>query len=229
MAGLSPIIQVAGVHDLKEAEMIIKAGATHVGFPLGLDVHKQDITDDQAAEIIQSLSNPSRAVLITYLDKAEDIVNMIIKLGCSTVQIHGRIPMAELILLRETLPGLKIWKSLVIQPGNFIPLSRQVKVLEGHVDAFITDTYDPLTGASGATGKTHDWKISKKLVELSRRPVILAGGLNLKNIKEAILDVKPSGVDAHTGLEGWDGRKDQKKVEFFVQMAMDAFETINED
>ena len=228
MSEYKSIIQVAGVHDLKEAEMILRAGATHVGFPLNLNVHKPDVTEDEAADIIHALSNPAKAVLITYLDKAEDIVNMIIKLGCSTVQIHGRIPMAELILLRETLPALKIWKSLVIQPGNFIPLSRQVKVLEDHVDAFITDTYDPSTGASGATGKTHDWKISKKLVELARKPVILAGSLNLRNIKDAILNVKPSGVDAHTGLEGWDGRKDQKKVEMFVQMAMEAFEIINE-
>jgi phosphoribosylanthranilate isomerase len=54
---------------------------------------------------------------------------------------------------------------------------------------FITDTFDPSTGASGATGKTHDWDISKSLVQLSPKPVILAGGLNAENVYEAILHV----------------------------------------
>jgi len=43
--------------------------------------------------------------------------------------------------------------------------------LSPHVDAFITDTYDPFSGAAGATGKTHNWDISRALVELSDRPV----------------------------------------------------------
>ncbi len=69
------------------------------------------------------------------------------------------------------------------------------------MDAYITDTYDPVTKASGATGKTHNWEISKNLVELSAKPVILAGGLNPENVYDAILKVKPAGVDVHTGIE----------------------------
>lgn len=91
------------------------------------------------------------------------------------------------------------------------------------MDAFITDTYDPLTGASGATGKIHNWDVSRRIVEASQRPVILAGGLNPENVRDAILYVKPAGVDVHTGVEGPDGRKDEVLVKAFVSEAESAF------
>jgi phosphoribosylanthranilate isomerase len=84
------------------------------------------------------------------------------------------------------------------------------------VDAFITDTYDPTTGRSGATGKTHAWGVSRRLVELSPKPVILAGGLTPENVRAAVLAVRPAGVDVHTGVEGPDGRKAPRLVEHFV-------------
>jgi len=90
-------------------------------------------------------------------------------------------------------------------------------VLSQFVDAFITDTFDPDTGAEGATGKTHDWNVSKKLVRLSPKPVIIAGGLNHTNVRRAILEINPAGVDAHTGVEGKDGRKDFNLIKKFVE------------
>jgi phosphoribosylanthranilate isomerase len=96
------------------------------------------------------------------------------------------------------------------------------------VDAFITDTFDPETGASGATGKTHDWEVSRKLVKMSARPVILAGGLNPANVRQAIYAVNPAGVDAHGGVEHPDGKKDRELVDTFVREATDAFASLGE-
>ncbi|MGH7810735.1 MAG: hypothetical protein ACREP5_10705 [Candidatus Binatia bacterium] len=62
-------------------------------------------------------------------------------------------------------------------------LEAMVSALSPFVDAFITDTFDPESGASGTTGKTHDWRVSRRLVELTNRPVILAGGLTPKNVR----------------------------------------------
>ena len=92
-----------------------------------------------------------------------------------------------------------------------------------HVDAFITDTWDPQTGARGATGKTHDWDVSRRIVETAARPVILAGGLTPENVGHAILQVGPAGVDAHTGVEKPDGMKDPALVRAFVEEARRAF------
>ena len=110
-----------------------------------------------------------------------------------------------------------------VECGSGTELEAEVTAFAPHVDGFITDTFDPATGASGATGKTHDRAVSRRLVELSPRPVILAGGLTPENVGRAIRTVRPAGVDVHTGVEDRNGRKDPRRVRAFVAEAEEAF------
>jgi phosphoribosylanthranilate isomerase len=142
------------------------------------------------------------------------------------VQLHGQIDDREVHRLRTLRPGLGIIRSLVVGRHEPAVLRSRVERLEATVDAFITDTYDPATGADGATGKTHDWSLSRELVKRSARPVILAGGLTPDNVRAAILTVGPAGVDAHTGVEGPDGRKDAVRVRRFVAEARAGFRAL---
>jgi phosphoribosylanthranilate isomerase len=50
-----------------------------------------------------------------------------------------------------------------------------------------------------------------------------AGGLNADNVRQAIVEVQPAGVDVHTGVERADGRKDPELVGRFVAEASKAF------
>jgi phosphoribosylanthranilate isomerase len=158
-------------------------------------------------------------VLITYLDAASAITEFCNYLGTGIVQLHGDIDRSELEKLKVLNPRLTVIKSLVVGLHPNKDLESMTKELSPFVDAYITDTLDPKTGATGATGKTHDWEISRRIVEFSDRPVILAGGLTPDNVRMAILKVKPAGVDAHTGVEDTAGRKSRKKVERFVSEA----------
>ena len=220
---MSEIIQIAGIIDRDEAGLLAACGVTHLGFPLQLAVHREDLIDEEAASIIRALPPDLKAVLITYLAEAGALVSLSRALGAHIVQIHGDIPLRELILLKTVAPELGVIKSLVVRAGNLSDLEETVRELGPYVDAFITDTFDPATGASGATGKTHDWRVSRRLVEISTKPVILAGGLDPENVRDAILETGPAGVDAHTGVEDADGRKSREKVSTFVREARDAF------
>ena len=220
------IIQIAGIMDRDEADMLAAEGVDWIGFPLRLTVNREDITEEAAAEIIRSLAPPARAVLITYLRTSDAILALCRKLGATTIQLHGDTPLAEIVRLKAAKPDLHVLKSLVVRSGNFDALKGIVSQYAGWVDGFITDTFDPDTGACGATGKTHDWSVSRSLVELSTRPVILAGGLTPDIVRQAILHVRPAGVDAHTGVEGPDGRKDRSKIRRFVSEARAAFSKI---
>jgi phosphoribosylanthranilate isomerase len=217
------LIQIAGVNDLNEAKMLREAGVHHIGFPLKLSVHAEDLTEHQAAAIIARLDLQSTAILITYLEHAEAIQDLCARLGVNKVQLHSNIAAMEIARLRKIHPELFIIKSLIVREANLPALLSQVETYSAFVDGFITDTYDPSTGASGATGKVHKWKISRNIVEASRLPVILAGGLNPANVRKAILQVRPSGVDVHTGVEGPEGRKDEVLVKQFVAEAKAAF------
>jgi phosphoribosylanthranilate isomerase len=227
MTDFTKFIQVAGVIDFAEAEMLINCGVNFLGFPLRLPVNKEDCTEEEAAWIIAKTKDRAYPIAITYLNVADEIIKFCRKLGVEIIQLHGDISIDELRKLKSDAPGLSIIKSLVIKNGNINDLENLVTSTQNYIDAFITDTFDPSTGASGATGKTHDWNLSRRLVELSSKPVILAGGINHLNVYEAMMEVKPAGVDTHTGVEGNDGRKDFDKVKKFVEEAKRAFETIN--
>lgn len=219
-----PVIQVAGILDKAEAQMLVESGVHRLGFPLGLDAHREDIPEEEAASIIRTLGLGPRAWLITYLDDPRAIAALCDRLGCAGAQLHGPIGEGQVAGLRAQRPSLQVIKSLIVRDDNAAELGARVEAFAPHVDGFITDTFDPVSGASGATGKTHDWGISRRLVELSPRPVILAGGLTPKNVARAMAAVRPAGVDAHTGVEGRDGRKDPERVRAFVRNAGAAFD-----
>lgn len=218
-------VHVAGILDRPEAEMLIQAGANWLGFPLVLGYHREDLSVEEAAAIVATLGRQANFFLITYLDTADSIIALCRRLGVECVQLHGPIESDEMDKLRRSWPGLRIIKSLVVSGDNLDDLRMEVVRYAPLVDAFITDTYDPLTGACGATGKTHDWAVSRRLVEESPKPVILAGGLTTDNVFDAIRSVRPAGVDVHTGIEGPDGRKRADLARRFVSEARRAYST----
>jgi phosphoribosylanthranilate isomerase len=191
-------------------------------------VNKEDLTEDEAIEVIKEINLPFKSVLITYLNDADEIIAFCNKLDVKVVQLHGTIEQGELQKLKSTRPDIEVIKSLVVRENNFSDLEKIIDTLSTWVDMYITDTFDPSTGASGATGKTHDWNISRKLIQLSTKPVILAGGLNPSNVKLAILETNPAGVDVHTGIERADGRKDFDLTKKFIAECKEAFNQLQD-
>ncbi|UCG12203.1 MAG: phosphoribosylanthranilate isomerase [Deltaproteobacteria bacterium] len=222
-------IQIAGIIDREEAQLLIDCGVEYLGFPLRLPVHKEDLSEAESSKIIRSLTPPHQGVVITYLEDAGEITEFMDLLGARIVQLHGDIGLAQLSRLKGLKPDFEIVKSLVVGKYEDAELVAMIKKLGPWVEAFIIDTFDRETGACGATGKTHDWDVSRKLVELTDRPVILAGGLTPENVGEAILKVKPAGVDSHTGVEDASGRKVRNKVERFISEAKAAFASLRRE
>ncbi len=223
MKPLQGIIQVAGIRNLEEALLLAEEGVDFLGFPLRLAVHREDLSETAAARIIAQLPETVKAVLITYLTRAGEILDLVDFLQVKIVQLHGEIEPSEVAALKNRRPEIALIKSLIVKSANFLPLQQEVELFAPWCDFFITDTYDPDSSAMGATGKTHDWRISRRLREISPRPLILAGGLHPDNVAEAIRQVRPAGVDVHTGVEDRQGAKDPHLVRRFVRRARTAF------
>ena len=98
-------------------------------------------------------------------------------------------------------------------------------------DTLILDSVDRNINGIGAAGFINDWDIDAEIVKRAKCKVILAGGLSPDNVKEAILKVKPWGVDSFTKtsdiLPDGTSRKNKEKVKAFVQNAKEAFAIIN--
>lgn len=225
---MNDIIQVAGIIDEEEAQMLLDEQVDWLGFPLRLPSGRDDISEREASHIICNLKPPHRGVLISYMTNADEISAFCQQLSLDAIQLHGEISMKELEKLRRMRPDLYLLKSLVVREENLPSLFQLIDHSAEWIDMYITDTFDPTTGAKGATGKTHDWSVSRELTKYSPKPLMMAGGLSPDNVLEAILTVKPAAVDAHTLLEGHNGRKDREKVRRFVQQARKAFREIRE-
>lgn len=217
------LIQVAGVIDQAEADLIIEEGADWLGFALRLPAKNEDLSEADAKAIISRIQPAHKGVIITYLTDADETAAFCAELGVGAIQMHGDISPAQLRRLRRIAPDLFVLKSLVVKTDNIAELAELVEDTAEWVDMFITDTYNPATGAKGATGLVHDWDVSAELVRISPRPLMLAGGLGPDNVAEAIEHVRPAAVDAHTGLEDATGRKDRLKVRTFVAESRRAF------
>jgi len=217
------IIQIAGVHDVEEARLLVDCGVDWIGLPFRLDHHREDLGEAEARVVVDSLPSTTLPVLITYLDDLEAILALGSYLGTHAVQLHGPAAPALGEGLKRRRPDWLLIRSLVIRGEDISGLEAEARAWAPFADYFLTDTFDPATGASGATGKTHDWELSRRLAEGVARPLILAGGLRPDNVGEAIRRVRPAGVDAHTGVENPRGRKDPELLRRFVREAREAF------
>lgn len=210
-------VQIAGVSSIEEALAAEQAGADALGFTLRLPtgIH-DDLTEAKARSIIAALPPFITSVVITYVKAAREAVDLSRYLGATALQLHGEFPVHELPLVRAALPHLKIIRAVHVADATAIA---QARSLERHVDALILDTYDAATGRHGATGKTHDWAISREIVAKARVPIILAGGLTPDNVDDAIGAVQPWGVDVHTGVEDANGATNFAKMRAFIERA----------
>ncbi|MEN6375849.1 MAG: hypothetical protein ABFD75_13870 [Smithella sp.] len=142
--------------------------------------------------------------------------------------------------VRERFPAVAVMRSLSI-PRSGAAEEEEIMAnifavmdkLAPVSDYFLLDTLQgspgavqeqPVTGFVGITGETCDWRIAKAVVAAGLRPVILAGGLDGENVREAILTVQPAGVDScsRTNAMAPDGRwirfkKDLAKVKKMVE------------
>ena len=225
----SLFLQVAGVRSVDEALMLADEGVTHLGYPLVLDHHPEDLPREEVGRLVRTVGDAATHVVITYLTRAEEIVALARDVGATVCQLHAPVTLETLQRMKERAPDLSIIKSVVFHREDSAGTIDRALECAPWIDLFITDTFDPDTGASGATGKTHDWKLSAALVSRSPRPVILAGGLTPANVEEAIRVVRPAGVDVHTGVEDAAGHKDRGLVRAFVRAGRRGLREISPD
>lgn len=210
-------VQIAGVSSFEEARAAEQAGADALGFTVRLPTGIHDgLTEAKARDLIARLPAFIGSVAITYVSTVREAVDLSRYLGVTALQLHGDFPTGDLRLIRAALPHLKLIRAVHVTGPEAVAKAR---ALERHVDAIILDTFDPVSGRGGATGKTHDWTISRELIAAVSVPVILAGGLTPENVVGAIRAVSPWAVDVHTGVEDADGSRNLEKLRSFIARA----------
>jgi len=212
-------IQVAGLCRADDVAFAFEAGVDAVGFTVGLPEGPHDgLTEEMVGDIVDGLPPLLATVTITYERSLRGLRRMLDTCRTPVLQAHGDHDPETIRRLKSELPHLKVIKSISVVDTSALD---EVTLWQDECDCLILDSVDPATGRLGATGLVHDWSLSRRIVEASAVPVILAGGLTPSNVAEAIAVVRPWGVDVHTGVE-IDGRLSRALLSDFVQAVREA-------
>jgi len=134
--------------------------------------------------------------------------------GTNTLQICDRLTRGSYHDLKRNLPGISIVQVIHVVGRESLD---EALAVAPFVDAILLDSGNPALAVKelGGTGRRHDWKLSRQIREQIRVPLFLAGGLKGENVREAIEQVEPFGLDVCTGVRT-DGKLDLRKLgEFF--------------
>lgn len=204
----SPFVKVCGLADRRSAEMALRAGADYLG--LVFAPSPRQVRTETATDVVRAV--PARWVGVFVDAPVERIEESARALDLAAVQLHGSENPAVCREVRSRV-GRPVWKALP-WTGDPAPLLAYANV----VDVLLLDAGGP---GRGGTGRELPWEDIAARYPVSRRPVplVLSGGLHGENVAQAILLVRPNGVDASSRLESAPGLKDPARVERYVTAA----------
>lgn len=206
-------LKVCCISSKEEARLAIAAGADALGLVAKMPSGPGPIGDDLIREIARDVPPPIATFLLTSRDEPGAIVEHITSTGVNTVQlVDDSIGEDVWLELRRAVPLVRIVQVIHVRDESSVRLAL---LAAAHVDALLLDSGNPAARELGGTGRVHDWSLSRRIVEGSRVPVFLAGGLNAGNVAEAIRAVRPFGIDLCSGVRS-NGKLDEAKLRALV-------------
>ena len=216
------IVQIYSLISVEDAVAVASLGADYIGVVVGK--HKlaaDEQTYDQARTIFAALPLHTVKIALSISTDVEEIIEMAEAVRPDIVQVQvdvDELTPASTAQLRRSLDPIRLMRAIPVTGEESIA---QALRYQDFSDYLLLDTKVPEGAQFGATGQTHDWGISRRIVKLCRIPVILAGGLSPENVAEAIRVVDPWGVDSctQTNRDDQPFRKDLDKVRRFIAAA----------
>lgn len=210
-----PRVKICCISSVREAQMAIDHGASAIGLVGKMPSGPGPIADELIFEISRRIPPPIATFLLTSETKAQDIIAHHEAVKTNTIQIVDALAEGSYGQIKEALPSVKLVQVIhVVDEGS---VDEAIEVSQ-HVDALLLDSGNPHLKIKqlGGTGRTHNWKLSRKIKESIDIPLFLAGGLNADNVRAAIEEVQPFGVDLCSGVRT-NGSLDPQKLKAFFE------------
>lgn len=197
-------VKICGITNLDDALQAIDAGADALGFVF-YDLSPRCIVYKTAERIIRKLP-PFVIPVGVFVNSSADYINTAVdSCGIQIVQLHG-----------DETPGFcKGIRHKIVKAFRIRDISSLEMIGKYHVSGYLLDAY--VAGTYGGTGLTFNWETARIARQLG--PIILAGGLNPGNVRQAVETVEPYGIDVSSGVEASPGKKDHAKVTEFIRQA----------
>jgi phosphoribosylanthranilate isomerase len=204
-------VKICGITRSDDARLAVDAGVDAIGLVF-YEKSPRFVTNARADEISRLVpAFVSRVAL--FKDADEDMIQAVLQqVEIDLIQFHGSETPA--FCERFGRPYIKAlgMKAPECDADYLVTMAEKYQAAK----ALLLDGHAP--GEAGGTGETFNWSA----IAAIDRPVVLAGGLNADNVKQAIEIMHPFAVDVSSGVENTPGLKDKDKVAAFMQQVKTA-------
>ncbi len=188
------LVKICGLRDEEHVRVAVEAGADALGFVFAESVRR--IEPARAAEITNTVPDTIKKVAVMLHPSNEEWQDVLQSFGPDVLQTD-----AEDFANLDVPQDVECW-----------PVYREGNRVSGTL--FPTFLYE---GARSGAGETVDWA---RAADVGRHGnMILAGGLGVDNVAEAIATARPYGVDVSSGVESGPGEKDATLIREFISAA----------
>ena len=214
---MSCLVKICGITNPEDAAMVSEAGADYLGVLVNVHHSPRSVTPETARTVSAASTVP--VIVLTFDHRLDQVRSLIEFLRPAGIQLAGNETVDYVKKLRNEA-RCEIWKSLHIPTGGAqqmttLPLLESI----GHysrmgVDKIVLDSVAIKKSKvlKGGTGQTFDWTEAKKIKQNVHPFLFLAGGINPRNVTDALVQVDPDGIDLSSGVEKSPGKKDQQLV-----------------
>lgn len=215
------LTQIYGITTPEDAALVNALRPDHVGLVLDEGVATWDTVDLATLHAIQRELRDVAVVALSLSTARERILETVACVRPAWLHLaRAADGMSEALVgrLRAEIAPVRMMVTIPVRDASALALAARFAPV---ADALLLDTAHPATGLVGATGRVHDWSISREVVARTPLPVILAGGLGPENVVAAIQATQPAGVDSETRTSRDDDRrrKDPERVRRFLERA----------
>ena len=196
-------VKICGFTEPNNARDAALAGVDAIGLvfydksPRNVDIHS-------AQKIIEALPPFINRVGLFVNANPSFIDEILCEVPLDTLQFHGDESVLDCAQYQ-----MSFIKSLRVKPDTNV---KEIAENFSSASALLLDSFSP--SSYGGTGESFDWSLACVKISL---PIILAGGLTVDNVADAIKQVNPYAVDASSGVESAPGVKDIDKIEAFIR------------
>lgn len=187
-------VKICGLRRPRDIEIVNEYKPDYVGFVFA--VSKRQVSAESAKSLRKLLKEDIMAVGIFVNEEASRVSQLANEGIIDMIQLHGDEDEAYIARLKE-MTNKPIIKAFSIRKKDDISRAK-----ESSADYILLDS------GSGGTGTAFDWTLVKDI----GRDYFLAGGIDAKNVKDAVRRFHPFAVDISSGVET-DGYKDRRKID----------------
>ena len=199
-------VKVCGIKELDDARVAAAADADAIGLVFAESPRRVSV--ERAREISTVLPEGVMKVGVFVDEDPQEVLRIAREVGLDYAQLHGDEGPEEVAEIRDG--GLGVIKALRVRNAEALAAVERYEA-----DLILLDAWS--AEARGGTGARFDWRMAKSV--RGRDNILVSGGLDPDNVREAIEYFEPYGVDASSSLEDRPGKKNGERVRRFVGAA----------